>query len=798
MEQSIESKKFSFGKKLKSKNAQIDGTTSIKETYNVIATDNDLRSQTESIRKITDLKIYRDAKLELPFVMPSGIFEERRKTSFLAHSGFICIDIDKIENVQQVIEVLTKLPFVALEFISPSAKGVKAFIPIDIDSAEHLDFFLALEKYFKEEHDIELDPACKDISRSCLLSHDPSAYLNLDAEILSRDFVSKWYSPSRKTDSSNTLKVSLSDMKFDVLYLKMSKEKKEKLRRDVFSKAKLKIANAEDGMKHATLLNQSTFCGYCAKFGVFTIEEAYEFLLKSISKRKIDSLVDAKQTIINGLHFGVSNAPNPEKLGLLKSPKMYVVYGNKDEGFQIHIPYINMYRFLNYYGFWLFPKDKTRIFVRIQDNIISRIDKYDIIQFVIGHIRSLPWQLKEDITRDDLEELFRRKINVLFSENQMNTFEPYFPRFNKDDSRTAYYYFKNGFLEVKESSVELLPYSELNGVIWDTQILDRDFNKLELSDLEILEQTEFAKFILGISDNREGENRKRFQSIKSILGYLLHRYKDPSYTRAVIFCDEDISQHCMGGTGKGIVLKSVSKFRNCALLDGKNFNFNSQFAFQQIGLDTELMIFEDVNPKFDFERLFSVITEGLSIERKNKDKYFIPFDESPKIVITTNYIVEGGGNSHRRRRIEYEFSQFYNESHTPNTEFDHNLFDDWGQNQWQLFDNFMIGCVQYFLSNGVINPPKINIAKRKLLQNTGEEFVHFTATVLKDYIDEEVSKTLLKNKFIEMFPEFEYKKWFSSRVFYRWLRTYAEVFELDCSERVSNNNQLILIQKNKY
>ena len=40
---------------------------------------------------------------------------------------------------------------------------------------------------------------------------------------------------------------------------------------------------------------------------------------------------------------------------------------------------------------------------------------------------------------------------------------------------------------------------------------------------------------------------------------------------------------------------------------------------------------------FSFESMFSLITEGLTIEKKNKDAIKIPFQKSPKLIITTNH-----------------------------------------------------------------------------------------------------------------------------------------------------------------
>src|SRR5690606_26546093 len=128
---------------------------------------------------------------------------------------------------------------------------------------------------------------------------------------------------------------------------------------------------------------------------------------------------------------------------------------------------------------------------------------------------------------------------------------------------------------------------------------------------------------------------KRYFSICSSLGYLMHDYKNLAYCPAVIFNDEVISENPEGGTGKGILIKGIKNFKNTVQFDGKTFNFDKSFVYQRVELDTKVMAFEDVNKYFDFERLFSVITDGIEVEKKNKGTFYIPFKESPKIIITT-------------------------------------------------------------------------------------------------------------------------------------------------------------------
>ena len=97
-----------------------------------------------------------------------------------------------------------------------------------------------------------------------------------------------------------------------------------------------------------------------------------------------------------------------------------------------------------------------------------------------------------------------------------------------------------------------------------------------------------------------------------------------------------------------------------------------------------------------FERLFSVVTEGLTLEKKNKDAIKIPFNKSPKIAITTNYAIKGAGNSFERRKWELELNQYYNKTFTPLDEFKKLMFGDWDDKEWEQFDNYMINCLSSY------------------------------------------------------------------------------------------------------
>jgi hypothetical protein len=81
--------------------------------------------------------------------------------------------------------------------------------------------------------------------------------------------------------------------------------------------------------------------------------------------------------------------------------------------------------------------------------------------------------------------------------------------------------------------------------------------------------------------------------------------------------------------------------------------------------DCQVLAFDDVRKNFNFESLFSIITEGLTIEYKGRDAIKLPVKDSPKVLISTNYTIKADGGSFKRRMFEVELSSYFGTHHTP-------------------------------------------------------------------------------------------------------------------------------------
>lgn len=177
--------------------------------------------RTAKLRSIDDKKvkgIFKRTKFD--YVTFSGTFTRRTDADLVAHSGYLCLDFDHLDdagNLTAARSVLLQDPHfeTLLLFTSPSGKGLKwvipignEFLPIGVPDAtrescggesegrgrfngsggaspcdpravreDHRTWFNAVRNYLATTYHLDADPACVNVSRSCFLPHDPDCYI---------------------------------------------------------------------------------------------------------------------------------------------------------------------------------------------------------------------------------------------------------------------------------------------------------------------------------------------------------------------------------------------------------------------------------------------------------------------------------------------------------------------------------------------------------------------------------------------------------------------------------------------
>jgi hypothetical protein len=352
----------------------------------------------------------------------------------------------------------------------------------------------------------------------------------------------------------------------------------------------------------------------------------------------------------------------------------------------------------------------------------------------------------------------------------------------QDYEDSSFIPFKNGVIKVTKDSIKLLSYIDVDGYIWENQIIDRDF------DMVIDFHNDFRDLVHKVSNG----DHKRIASLESTLGYLMHSYKDKTNQKAIIFNDQEIDENPNGGSGKSLMLTALGYLRKTVKIDGKSFNpSKSDFVYQRVNLDTQILAFDDVKKNFDMEQLFMIVSEGITVNRKNKDEIFIPFNRSPKIVITTNYVISGAGGSHDRRRHEIEFYQYFNATNSPLKEYGKLLFDQWSTEDWAKFDNYMIKNLQLFLRDGLTKTIGINADSKRFIQATSQDFFEFVQD------NQLVTDISYYNN--ELFNQFQndyngYKEMNPQR-FSRWIGEYGKFKEWDMEKGKNHKGRYVIFKK---
>lgn len=450
-----------------------------------------------------------------------------------------------------------------------------------------------------------------------------------------------------------------------------------------------------------------------------------------------------------------------------------------DKGISVKIDVVKLVEFLQKEGFFKKYIERTPILIRSISNVASEVSLEMIRDFTIEWINGI--ELADDYKNKIKDELFSRS-GYYFGEKLISCINTKEVSFKRDDPDKAYFYFKNGFITVsKYEGIRFNEYSELSGIIWRSQVLPHDIN------LSLGAESDFKKFIWNVMKN----DPDRVRSLESAVGYLLHDYKKSSLAKAVVFCDEKISDNPNGRTGKSLISRAVSKLKESTRLDGKNFDFESSFAFQQVDLSTRIMEFNDVNRKFDFERLFSIITDAITVNKKGRAAFSIPFESSPKILISTNYTIKGSSDSFRARLFEIEFSDHYSAKHQPKDEFNKLFFEEWSVEEWNGFYNYMISCSLLYMSEGLIEPKAINLDRRKLIDQTCKDFAEFASVEIlndNDYVKKAmVDKYNQGNSFFGI----------ASNTFTKWLKSLAEIRGYEYTERKSDGKKFFRIISDK-
>lgn len=458
----------------------------------------------------------------------------------------------------------------------------------------------------------------------------------------------------------------------------------------------------------------------------------------------------------------------------------YVPPKKKDQDWRVVWDYSKYIAWLNSMGVWIYPKtmDEDMPFILINNNIVEEINVKYIKDMTMKYVRSLPNEF-DGMYRIQLENHILSMAGKYFSDGYLEFLPKYDGLFLRDTKDESFIPYSNGVLRITASDISIIRYDDITVPVWKSHILPHDIKY----DQDGATQSDFARFINRISNDKQ----ERYDSVISYIGYLMHAYKDPSKPYAVVVCDEMDTEDPEGGTGKGLLMQSVAYVRRVVTLDGKKKDaMDKQFALQRIRPDTNVFAIQDVKKNFNFETIFNMVTEGFTVEKKFLGEVFIPYADSPKILINTNYSIQGEGSSHRRRKLTIEMFPYFSDFYTPVDEFGgRRFFDEWDWDEWNRFHSFAAMCINAYLQFGLLKTETINAKKRAFKDATSVDFVEWWTLSFGGGDRKEPQKAFgvhQKNRLYEEFLDYARitTKDLPHRYFYKWVNAGVKYSGLVC------------------
>jgi hypothetical protein len=704
----------------------------------------------EQIRK-EDNKTKRDfLKKRLLWICFSGQFSRRNNESIIEHSGYICLDFDQIPDKEIGIwrKKLQANPHTVACFTSPSGNGLKAIwrVPVCRTNEEHNRRFESIATQFADCR--YFDHNVKGWSRVCFESYDPMIFTRKDAIV----YEGIAQSVQIKTP---TVQVKSSDVDVQVTF--------DKLIKWFESKYNLRKGNRNQGA--------FTFASGVAEYLRQDQAEPMltSYIMQNVERTDSDPFTwDECQACIKQAY---RNTPAPQKMmssdrDHFDVPNVSGRFADTDEltleeeeaditEFWIQTKtglkadYLSLKLFLQQHGFYKYRFNPDDIsFIRMQGQIVSLVTVDNIRDFVLEHLLNNKQAAAYNLFA--AESKFDKKY-IAFLEIRE-------PKFIRDTKLISWYFYLNTAVRVSASKgVELVDYGDIDGYIWERQKIQRKFTKNET-------EGDFSKFLMNISAG----NKLRCKSLLSGIGYMTHRYKDPSTSRAMIANEESKTASPAGGTGKGLIFQALSQVRVVVFVNGKSVDMTKDTVWQRVDPDTDIVTIDDPPKSFRFEDLFSILTTGWPIRKLYKGEIYLKPEDSPKIGITSNNVMKGNSSSHERRKFEVEIYPHYSDKHQPIDDFGRTFWSDWDVEEYSRFDNLMISCTLLYLREGLVFVDYVNLKVRKIMADTSDEFVEFAEEHFRN--DERYHRNDWYKKFQEENPG-SYCK--SSNQFYEWMREFA-------------------------
>lgn len=353
------------------------------------------------------------------------------------------------------------------------------------------------------------------------------------------------------------------------------------------------------------------------------------------------------------------------------------------------------------------------------------------------------------------------------------------PNFLQAEAGTQYFYFDNNAWEITKQGIKTFENSNIRHHIWSDKIIRRNVNlfsplitftkdedgNYSYTLSEQGKKCHFLQFLINasnfthkkekliaagnkdifIADEERQENTNHLLSKLCAIGYMALDFKDPNVIKAVVGMDgkQGTGMDSNGRCGKSLIGVAMQQVVPTAYINGKKKDLDGdQFIWNDIVDKTQLVFMDDVLKGFNLESQFANLSGSWQVNYKGGGRRTFPFSGSPKMYISTNFTLRGTGDSFRARQWLLGFSDYYNANHQPKDDFKILFFNEWENDQWELFWNLMAQCVYLYMNFGVVEAPEERLMQRIDMNIMGDKFIEWAEAYFENEDEPRLNKRI--------------------------------------------------------
>lgn len=233
-----------------------------------------------------------------------------------------------------------------------------------------------------------------------------------------------------------------------------------------------------------------------------------------------------------------------------------------------------------------------------------------------------------------------------------------------------------------------------------------------------------------LSDREIKEQTLYLVNLLFCLGWNCAQYKDKGKPWIHVIQDLKISDvgKSSGRSGKSLYAESVDHVRPSFYKGGreKTITEKTEFIYDGYTRFHNNIHIDDFYEFGDFNFFYTQITGNREVNSKFISKQILPYEQSGKMRMTTNFELANTDASTLARILSSGISDYYHEaaisndyleSRSPLSKYGRRLYDDFTDEEWAKFYIQVAHCIQITMRFNKISPPMGDLMKRQALKS---------------------------------------------------------------------------------